>query len=320
MPMTSGDNDYLHGRLSRLNSTKRDGQTDIIANIFPNVLSSILSDIRSSIMCGFKTIKRPNSVPCEGYALSWSRPHQFHDESLQPNSFKRTLYSIAFVGTEEWAKPNNLRFATIINVIPLQLDRGSEFSRFYEAVITKVVVPFEQLLNQLEPPVTYILANVELSWRIRIELGCNSQEKTNSDNDPDDIQWLDSQPVDFVLNISLGSFLSVSSAQMDEILAGLQMSGVRFLRVARGEASRLNQTCGDTGQILPWSWCDQLRISCHSSAGGFLTHRGSNSILKIFMLELLCSLFLFSLDQHPNSNQIVGNWKIGKRMKKEIGT
>lgn len=28
----------------------------------------------------------------------------------------------------------------------------------------------------------------------------------------------------------------------------------------------------------------------------------------------------FSLDQHPNSNQIVGNWKIGKRMKKEIGT
>lgn len=83
------------------------------------------------------------------------------------------------------------------------------------------------------------------------ELGCNSQEKTNSDNDPDDIQWLDSQPVDFVLNISLGSFLSVSSAQMDEILAGLQMSGVRFLRVARGDASRLNQTCGDTGQILP---------------------------------------------------------------------
>ncbi|KAH9662078.1 UDP-glycosyltransferase 87A1 [Citrus sinensis] len=280
MPVTSGDNDYLHGRLSRLNSTKRDGQTDIIASIFL-------------------------TVPCEGYALSWSRPHQFHDESLQPN---------------KWAKPNNLRFATIINVIPLQLDRGSEFSRFYEAVITKVVVPFEQLLNQLEPPVTYILANVELSWRIRIELGCNSQEKTNSDNDPDDIQWLDSQPVDFVLNISLGSFLSVSSAQMDEILAGLQMSGVRFLRVARGDASRLNQTCGDTGQILPWSWCDQLRISCHSSAGGFLTHRGSNSILKIFMLALLCSLFLFSLDQHPNSNQIVGNWKIGKRMKKEIGT
>lgn len=109
-----------------------------------------------------------DSVPCEGYALSWSRPHQFHDESLQPNSFKRTLYSITFLGTEEWAKPNNLRFATIINVIPLQLDRGYEFSRFYEAVITKVVVPFEQLLNQLEPPVTYILANVELSWRIRI--------------------------------------------------------------------------------------------------------------------------------------------------------
>lgn len=54
------------------------------------------------------------------------------------------------------------------------------------------------------------------------------------------LMWLDSQPQRSVLYISLGSFLSVSREQMDEIVAGLQESGVRFLWVARGEAARLS--------------------------------------------------------------------------------
>ncbi|CAL8160461.1 unnamed protein product [Prunus armeniaca] len=43
----------------------------------------------------------------------------------------------------------------------------------------------------------------------------------------------------------MGSFLSVSSAQMDEIAAGLRESGVRFIWVARGETGRLKEVCGD---------------------------------------------------------------------------
>ncbi|KAM1653468.1 hypothetical protein ACFX15_005677 [Malus domestica] len=56
----------------------------------------------------------------------------------------------------------------------------------------------------------------------------------------------------------MGSFLSVSSVQMDEIAAGLRKSGVRFIWPARGETDRIKQLCGDMGLVVPW--CDQLRV------------------------------------------------------------
>ncbi|XP_008245537.2 PREDICTED: UDP-glycosyltransferase 87A2-like, partial [Prunus mume] len=91
----------------------------------------------------------------------------------------------------------------------------------------------------------------------------------NSNNDPSDsgvfnyLKWLDSKPSSSVLYISMGSFLSVSSAQMDEIAAGLHESGVRFIWVARGETGRLKEVCGDMGLVVPW--CDQLRVLCHDN-------------------------------------------------------
>ncbi|KAI5321626.1 hypothetical protein L3X38_030697 [Prunus dulcis] len=100
--------------------------------------------------------------------------------------------------------------------------------------------------------------------------------------------WLDSQPRHSVLYISLGSFLSVSKAQMDEIVAGVQNSDARFLWVARGDASKLKD--GDKGLVV--SWCDQLWVLCHDSIG----------------------------DQIPNAKKIVEDWKIGYRvLKKKVG-
>ncbi|GFZ13425.1 hypothetical protein Acr_23g0018100 [Actinidia rufa] len=71
----------------------------------------------------------------------------------------------------------------------------------------------------------------------------------NNDNDIDCLQWLNSQPKSSVLYISHGSFLSVSKAQMDEIIVGVKNSGVRILWVARGEASWITDLCGGD-QIL----------------------------------------------------------------------
>ncbi|KAE9463610.1 hypothetical protein C3L33_04465, partial [Rhododendron williamsianum] len=76
-------------------------------------------------------------------------------------------------------------------------------------------------------------------------LGDNSSLSIDSQNDESSyMQWLDSQPKSSVLYISQGSFLSVSRTQMDEIIAGVDMSGVRFLWVARGDASRIKEGCG----------------------------------------------------------------------------
>ena len=81
---------------------------------------------------------------------------------------------------------------------------------------------------------------------------------TTSYNDPNYLQWLDSQSMGSVLYISLGSFLSISSAQMDEIIVGLRNSDVQFLWMVRGEASWLKENCGDMGMVVPW--CDQLKV------------------------------------------------------------
>ncbi|KAE8688790.1 mitoferrin-like [Hibiscus syriacus] len=112
---------------------------------------------------------------------------------------------------------------------------------------------------------------------------------TTSLNGHDYLQWLDLQPKGSVVYVSMGSFLSVSAAQMDEIVAGVQDSGVRYLWVSRGDTSRFKDGCGDRGLVIPW--CDQLRVLCHSSVGDF-------GLIP------------------PNSKQMIEDWKIGWRVKK----
>ncbi|KAH0997599.1 hypothetical protein GBA52_021463 [Prunus armeniaca] len=357
---------------------------------------------------------------------------------------------ITFVVTEEWhgfigsdPKSDNIRFATLPNVIPSELVRANDFPGFFEAVNTALEAPFERLLDGLEaeaPPVSAVVADSFVDWAVRVgnrrnipvaslwtmsasvftvlhsfELlkqkghfpadlsergdeiidyipginttsvadlptvffGDNHQKvlhiaietvaqvvekakyllftsvhelepqvfdtfKTkfalpvypigptiphfelykslpiNHNDGLGYLNWLDSQPKQSVLYVSLGSFLSVSKAQMDEIVAGVQNSGVRFLWVARGDASKLKDGVGDKGLVVPW--CDQLRVLCHDSIGGFWSHCGWNSILEAVYAGLpilTCPIFW---DQVPNAKQIVEDWKIGYRvLKKNVG-
>ncbi|GLT26803.1 hypothetical protein SLA2020_018450 [Shorea laevis] len=59
-------------------------------------------------------------------------------------------------------------------------------------------------------------------------IGTNIPFLTLKDDSPTSkyLQWLDSQPKASVLYISFGSFLSVSAAQMDELVAGVRNSSV----------------------------------------------------------------------------------------------
>nr|TKS07902.1 hypothetical protein D5086_0000109420 [Populus alba] len=295
-------------------------------------------------------------------------------------------------------RPESVRLVTIPNVIPPERLKAVDFPGFYEAVMTKMEAPFEQLLDQFEIPVTAIIGDIEnqksppnLSGQVDLHPGISSShlaelQKVFQKNDqrvlqlaleciskvpqaqyllftsiyelepqvmdtmkdtfqfpvypigpaipylelegnlsgtnyshmaPDYLQWLDSQPKDSVLYISLGSFLSVSSTQMDEIIAGLQDSGVRYLWVARGEASRLKDICSDDmGLVLPW--CDQLKVLCHSSIGGFWTHCGWNSTLEAVFAGVPMLTFPLFLDQEANSKQILEVWGIGWKVKRGL--
>ncbi|XP_050289404.1 UDP-glycosyltransferase 87A1-like isoform X2 [Quercus robur] len=327
---------------------------------------------------------------------------------------------ITFVVTEEWLsfigsdpKPDNVRFSTIPNVIPSELVRAADIFSFFEATMTKLEAPFVQLLDQLELPVTVIMADTVLSWVVGVgnrrnipvaslwtmspsmlsttiqrfqadfiseaeervvdtahdqrvqqmsqrffeacscvtkaqylllasiyELESETidvlksqfsfpvyavgptiplldlEENMNPGNQ-NYLNWLDCQPRSSVLYISMGSFLSISSAQMDEIAIGLHDSGVRFLWVARDETCRLNEVCGDMGLVVPW--CDQLKVLSHSSIGGFWSHCGWNSTKEGMFYGIPFLTYPIGFDQIHNSKLIVEDWKIGWRVKKDVG-
>ena len=141
----------------------------------------------------------------------------------------------------------------------------------------------------------------------------------SSQQDQHYLQWLDRQPRGSVLYIALGSFLSVSSTQMDEIAAGLRESGVRFLWVVRREADRIRElvSCGGGVMGLVVPWCDQLTVLCHASVAGFWSHCGWNSVKEgVFAGVPFLTLPIIS-DQFLNSKVIVEDWKIGWRVKRD---
>lgn len=362
-----------------------------------------------------------------------------HLLSSRLNQLSRTTV-FTIVVTEEWLgfinpdqKQANVRFATIPNVLPSELNRGSDIIAFLTAVKTKMEHPFEEVLDQMELPVSLIIADVSMLWpfevanrrnipvaafwpmsaamfsvlhhvdlleshhhlyldeserghehidyipgipslaiadlpmvfhakfgqmfkglnpnpfevtkkanyvllstiyelestvidalRATIQIpiytcGLNipsSQIKPNLES-YGPINWLDSKPPKSVLYVSFGSYLSVSTSEMVEIAAGLTQSGVSFLWVARGETSHLKEICGEKGMVV--EWCDQLRVLLHSSIGGFWTHCGWNSVKEGLLSGVPMLTFPLLLDQPLNSKAIVEDWKIGMKIRKEIG-
>ncbi|KAL0290365.1 UNVERIFIED_CONTAM: UDP-glycosyltransferase 87A2 [Sesamum radiatum] len=125
------------------------------------------------------------------------------------------------------------------------------------------------------------------------------------------MKWLDAQAVGSVLYISQGSFLSVSDAQLDEIIAGVRCTGIRFLWVGRGEHDGVE----GNGIVVPW--CDQLKVLCHPSVGGFWSHCGWNSTKEGVFAGVPMLTFPIFWDQVTNSKMIVEDWKMGLRVKKD---
>ena len=143
------------------------------------------------------------------------------------------------------------------------------------------------------------------------ELGSSAPNGGGGGGTNNYLRWLDSQSEGSVLYVSQGSFLSVSSAQMDEIVAGVKASGVRFLWVARRDDGRLKGVDEEAGMVV--EWCEQLRVLCHSAVGGFWTHGGWNSTLEGVFAGVPMLTWPIFCDQVPNSKKIVEDWKIGVR-------
>nr|QSB46691.1 glycosyltransferase [Rubia yunnanensis] len=137
----------------------------------------------------------------------------------------------------------------------------------------------------------------------------------------DHFSWLNAQPRASVLYISQGSFLSASDDQLDEFVAGIRDSGIRFFLVvtAKENCERFRERIGGGGNGLVVEWCDQLRVLLHPSVGGFWSHCGWNSTKEAALSGLPVLTCPIIFDQIVNSKQIVEDWRIGWRLKSSNG-
>nr|GMD18814.1 UDP-glycosyltransferase 87A1-like [Ipomoea batatas] len=86
-----------------------------------------------------------------------------------------TLFT--FILTEEWygfisgdPKPENLRFATVPNVIPSEIGRAKDFAAFFRATQTELEAPVEALLDRLDdrPEPNVIIHDTYLPWVVAL--------------------------------------------------------------------------------------------------------------------------------------------------------
>ncbi|KAF7103371.1 hypothetical protein CFC21_104361 [Triticum aestivum] len=134
-------------------------------------------------------------------------------------------------------------------------------------------------------------------------------------------EWLDAQPENSVLYVSFGSYIRMPPSQLQEIAMGLRDSGVRFFWVARDKAADVQQMCGDRGLVVPW--CEQQKVLCHPSVGGFLSHCGWNSVLEAVYAGVPLLAFPRTWDQLVNARMAADEWKVGidlRGQKREDGT
>ncbi|KAK3009707.1 hypothetical protein RJ639_013756 [Escallonia herrerae] len=184
--------------------------------------------------------------------------------------------------------------------------QGIVFTSFYELqphVISSLRAKLHVPIHAIGPSIPYMSLNVPPSMPLP-----SSHE--------DCFSWLDSQAEASVLYVSMGSFYSTSSEQLHELSKGLDASGYRYLWVARKEAIGLQESSGVNGLVVPW--CDQLRVLCHSSVGGFLTHCGWNSTMESIYAGVPMLTFPLAAEQPYNSTLIVDDWKIGLELKSNV--
>ncbi|CAI9107060.1 OLC1v1006335C1 [Oldenlandia corymbosa var. corymbosa] len=146
----------------------------------------------------------------------------------------------------------------------------------------------------------------------------NGHSKDSNNNHQ--FSWLDAQPEASVLYISQGSFLSASEEQLNEYIAGVGDSGIRFFWVARENRERFVEQLNGGGGDPPYNglvvdWCDQLRVLSHPSICGFWSHCGWNSAKEAAFSGLPVLASPIAWDQNTNSKQIVEDWGIGWRLK-----
>jgi hypothetical protein len=119
--------------------------------------------------------KEPHMHGCKNI-MAMTFPGHGHINAMMNMSLLLAAHGaeVTLVVTEEWldlflasspAPPAGIRLRAIPNVIPSEHNRAADHSGFLNAAATKMVAPFEHLLNRLkgQPPAAF-LADTYVPW------------------------------------------------------------------------------------------------------------------------------------------------------------
>ncbi|XLU96978.1 hypothetical protein S245_011330, partial [Arachis hypogaea] len=138
------------------------------------------------------------------------------------------------------------------------------------------------------------------------------------------LEWLDKRDRGSVVYVNYGSLVIMTPKQLSEFAWGLINNKYHFLWVIRPNLVHDNNNNGDRklsdeyvnviercerGLVL--GWCQQEKVLCHASIGGFLTHCGWNSTLESICEGVPMACWPFFAEQQTNSFYACKKWGIG---------
>ncbi|KAJ0980395.1 hypothetical protein J5N97_008650 [Dioscorea zingiberensis] len=132
--------------------------------------------------------------------------------------------------------------------------------------------------------------------------------------------WLDTKPAGSVVYVSFGSVCEFSVDQVEEIAAGLELSGHCFIWVVRDKGPStpegFEERVKGRGVVLR-GWAPQVVLLGHVAVGGFVTHCGWNSVLEGISAGLPMVTWPLTNDQFTNEKLVNEMLGIGVRARRE---
>ncbi|KAF8650523.1 hypothetical protein HU200_063895 [Digitaria exilis] len=129
--------------------------------------------------------------------------------------------------------------------------------------------------------------------------------------------WLDSRLAMSrpVLYVAFGSQADLSRAQVEEIAAGLDRSGLDFIWVVRSkwfdqEDDQIENKFGDRGKVVR-SFINQLGVLGHKAIKGFFSHCGWNSVMESISMGVPILAYPMAAEQKLNSKFVVDVLQVG---------
>ncbi|XP_073006476.1 7-deoxyloganetin glucosyltransferase-like [Typha latifolia] len=190
---------------------------------------------------------------------------------------------------------------------------------------------FDHLENEVMDPLKEVvprLYNVGPLGMLLSQMEEDNMKETSLNmfkEDPDSVQWLNTQRDASVIYVSFGSIIAITDQELIEFAWGLAESNHPFLWIIRPGLVHGGMSALPDGFIKATKdrsflagWCPQEEVLSHPSVGAFVTHNGWNSMVEAIGggVPMICWPRL--ADEFSNCYYACQKWGIGVEMEENV--